>query len=1081
MTSTALNPDLTNAHAPTLRAPASYDRTVTLARLAGPQATLAIITAFVAAILAAVATVIVGHIATGPSGAAVLALAVCLLGSVALDTIGRTVWSVIADRAEGRLRSDLLTAALDQPLQALGEQAVGEVLDRVDDDGREVGLLVRQQLWESMRTAFATLPMWVVAGLTWWPAWILFPVVAALVFVSVRSLLPELSRRKVDEEIAWTDHAAALEEGIAARDDLRASLGRAYLLRRNSELAGRIHQLFDLVVTVQSQMVLRTGLLLHGLLILVAVGGVVFVAAGSLSTAAVVTLFLVTTTFAGQVAQLTRFLPDLQAGMGAVLRLRGLLAAQSEPQGGLAVGSGPLTLEFRGLHFAYQEGVFALADIDLEIPAGQTCALVGRTGSGKSTLASLISRAVEPEPGSVFLGGVDVCELDINALRSAVGVVTQRTEILAGTLAENIAIFAEVPRENIAAAVAELDLQDWVDGLPDGLDTQLGPGGTRLSAGEEQLVAFARLLVRDVSVVVLDEATARMDPLTEARVVHAADRLLRGRTGVLVAHRLSTVARADLVAILDSGRVVDQGPRAELERRPGAYRRLLDAAVGEHHPDAATATEVAVAGSGSTALGGRRRTGTAPPVPQIGPGISLTRGVVRMLLLMPQWCLLSSALFLVSSLGGAVGLITNLLWGKIVENLDAGTTPVALTVALVICIMIGPISLAIAVRRFPRWWVEVLLRVRTSVLAAQTEQHRLAATPPGEVVARTLDADRFPRYADQWIDVINGIIVLVIALAVTWNPLVAVILMAVPAIAAAASAIGRPIAGRSATVAAATRAAFGRSLVSMLEGARTVKLAAATPAVRAHLGRVDAGRVDAAILEHRVQAVLAGVPQLVVQAGTIAAWGIFLGGGWDLSTALLVSGAITGFGYFGRVAGQVVINAPGTRSWQSATSRFAGGGDLMTLPAGVDLVSGTSPSPKPATRDTLRELRLYSVSAIHPDGTVGVSDVDLTVRAGELVLLLGQVGSGKSSLIAALCGVVHHTGSVRWNGEPVADPQTFLRPGRVAYVAQVPRVLSGTFADNIRLDHLDRAIDQAIDDARLRPDDVRGSGHDRSQ
>src|SRR6185436_1938092 len=246
---------------------------------------------------------------------------------------------------------------------------------------------------------------------------------------------------------------------------------------------------------------------------------------------------------------------------------------------------GRLSVRFADLHFAYEHGTFALAGVDLAVPPDTTCALVGRTGSGKSTLASLLSRAVEPEPGSLLLGGVDVRHLELQALRAAVGVVTQRTEILAGTLAENITLFADLPRATVDAAVAELGLSAWVDRLPQGLDTPLGPGGTSLSAGEEQLVAFARLLVRDVRVVVLDEATARMDPLTEARVVRAADRLLSGRTGILVAHRLSTIERAPLIAVLERGRIVQQGARTELAVAPGPFRDLLEASRTEHGHD----------------------------------------------------------------------------------------------------------------------------------------------------------------------------------------------------------------------------------------------------------------------------------------------------------------------------------------------------------------------------------------------------------------------------------------------------------------------------------------------------------------
>jgi ABC-type transport system involved in cytochrome bd biosynthesis fused ATPase/permease subunit len=144
----------------------------------------------------------------------------------------------------------------------------------------------------------------------------------------------------------------------------------------------------------------------------------------------------------------------------------------------------------------------------------------------------------------------------------------------------------------------------------------------------------------------------------------------------------------------------------------------------------------------------------------------------------------------------------------------------------------------------------------------------------------------------------------------------------------------------------------------------------------------------------------------------------------------------------------------------------------------VDLVRGSAPLPEPGAREPLETLELVGVDAVHDDGTVGASGVDLSISAGELVLLLGQVGSGKSSLLSALAGLVSSTGEIRWNGRPVVDPQTFLRPGRVAHVAQVPRVLSGTFANNVRLDHPDREVLPALETARLVPDVEAAGGPD---
>lgn len=1112
-TGTPTGPDPAPASPPAT--PSDPSRRLDWRRLRGPQAVVALLALSVGAVGAAFGTVVAGWLAQDPTTATLQLLAACVVGAALLDTVGQVIWAGVVDRAEGRLRGDLLSAALHQPLATLTEQAVGEVLDRVDDDTHAVGTLVRRQAWGAGRTLVGVVPMWVVAGLTWWPAWILFPVLGAVAAVIVRPMLGEIARRKVVEEAAWTDHAASFEEAVAARDDLRTSLGQSFAVRRLAERSAQVHRRFEAVLSVESRMLRRAGLVLASLLAGVAVAGAALAADGQLGIDRLVTLFLVTSMFVGQTDNLVHHLPDIQEGIGALTRIRQMLSVAPEPVGGREVPAGPVGIELRDVHFAYAEGTFALDGVSLHVPAGATVALVGRTGSGKSTLASLLSRAVEPPRGTVLVGGVDVRDLDLQALRAAVGVVTQRTEILAGTLAENVALFADVPRAAIEDAVRELRLDEWVAALPDGLDTVLGPGGTSLSAGEEQLVAFARLLVRDVQVVVLDEATARMDPLTEARVVAASDRLLAGRTGVLVAHRLTTIERAGLLAVLDRGRVVQQGDRAALARVAGPYRDLLEASVaqGGRAPSApvdraagearlgaagsvaeagavsdgtASVLVTAVAADGTRpavapdpadeAVGGRRRLGAPPALADPGDGPSLARGVLHALFVRPAWGVAGAVLFLVTSLVSAQGAVTGFLWGHAVQGLDEGF-PAGLLVPFAVLLVVAPLCLARALYVYPRWWVEVLLRVRMAVMAGQTRQHRLTSTPPGEVVARAMDADRFVRYADRWVDLVNGLAIAGVTALLSRSWLAGAVLLAVMVVSAAASALGRPIAGRSATRSSAARARFGRALVSALDSARSVKLAARTPQVHAHLHTVDAGRVRAAIFEHRVQAALDGVPLVMIQLGVVAAWAGLLTGTWDLATALLVANAVNGFGWFGVVAGAVVTEAPGTRSWQRATSRLAAGTDLMDLPPGVDLLTGEAPTPAPGQRQELELLELAGVSALHDDGTIGVQGVDLTVERGELVLLLGQVGAGKSSLLAALAGLMEHTGHIRWNGTDVEDAQTFLRPGQVAHVAQVPRVLSGTFADNVRLGH-EREVRGPVAAARMERDVVEAGGHE---
>ena len=801
-------------------------------RLRSVGAVLALAALVVSGVAGAVTALASGWMAAQPTTSHFLVLVAALVGGTMVYSAGEIGWAAVVTRAEGRLRADLLTAALQQPVQVLGEQSAGEILDRVDDDTHAVGRLFRRVVWTAGRVLAGVVPAWVVAGLTWWPSWFVFPLLAAVVLAIARPDLAEIARRKVVEERSWTDHAAAFEEAVAARDDLRTSLGQAFAVRRLAELSAVIHQRIRAVVVVEARLLGRVGLLLQALLGGVAVVGVVLATGGGLDVAELVTLFIVTASLVGMMMEIVQFMPQIQEGVGAITRIRQLLDSAPEPRGGLPVPDGPLALKVAGLDFAYEEGGFALRDLSLTVPAGRTLALVGRTGSGKSTLASILSRAVEPPPGTVFLGGVDVRDLDLEALRSAVGVVTQRTELLAGTLAENITLFADVAPGVVEDAVAELGLTDWVAGLPEGLATPLGPGGTKLSAGEEQLVAFARLLVRDVQVVVLDEATARMDPLTEARVVAASERLLAGRSGVLVAHRLSTIERADLVAVLERGRLVQHGPRATLAEVPGPYRTLLDAAVSgmvdddaveedvrtplDPVPETTGTTDTDAAASVATAVGGRRRRGPRPERREPHHGMGLLRAVVHQFRVLPRYGLLGAAMYSTMSLFSAQAPVVGFLWGRTVRAVEEGRPTTTLLVALVLVLLAGVAALAVAVRIYARWWIECLLRVRMTVMRGQTEQRRLPATPPGEVVARAMDADRFVMYADRWIDFLSALVFSTVTAILSGSVLAGVVLLAIMASSALAATAGRPLAGRSATASAAARARFGRSLVSAL-------------------------------------------------------------------------------------------------------------------------------------------------------------------------------------------------------------------------------------------------------------------------
>jgi ABC-type multidrug transport system fused ATPase/permease subunit len=228
--------------------------------------------------------------------------------------------------------------------------------------------------------------------------------------------------------------------------------------------------------------------------------------------------------------------------------------------------------------FRYGDGedaAWALRDVSLQIPPGQTVALVGATGAGKSTLAKLVARFYDPVEGRVLVDGHDLRGVRASSLRSQLGVVPQEGFLFSGTIRDNIAFGRpDATDEDVAAAARAVGAEEFISQLEQGYETQVGERGSQLSAGQRQLVAFARALIADPRILILDEATSNVDIHTESRIEAGLRRLLAGRTAIVIAHRLSTIRRAGRIVVLDHGRVVEEGSHEELLEARGAYWRL---------------------------------------------------------------------------------------------------------------------------------------------------------------------------------------------------------------------------------------------------------------------------------------------------------------------------------------------------------------------------------------------------------------------------------------------------------------------------------------------------------------------------
>ncbi|MDR5886010.1 ABC transporter transmembrane domain-containing protein [Vreelandella janggokensis] len=488
-----------------------------------------------------------------------------------------------------RLAADLRQRVFDHLLtlepsffeSASDGRAAGEIASRLTADTSVLQSLFGSSVSLALRNLVMLVGAVVLMLVTqpWLSAMVLIGIPATLLpIVWYGQRVRRLSRTSQDRVAELGRYA---EEALSGIQTLQAFTHEPVDKTHYSE---RVEQAFSSAVERTQQRAWLTGIAM--LVVFTAVGLMLWqggqaVLAGTMSPGELSAFIFYAVLAAGAIATLAEVAGDVQRAAGAAERLLELLDTQPRiqspvpPQALPRPSQGDIALE--NLSFTYPgRETPALVDVDLHIQPGERVAVVGPSGAGKSTLLALLLRFYDPSQGQVTLDGYDIRTLDLEALRRVMGLVAQAPVLFSGTVAENLRYGdAEASNERLRMAAQDASALDFIDALPQGFDTPLGPGGVQLSGGQRQRLAIARALLKDPAVLLLDEATSALDAESERLVQQALDRLMVGRTSIVIAHRLATVIAADRLLVFDGGRLVAAGTHRELITTSGLYRHLV--------------------------------------------------------------------------------------------------------------------------------------------------------------------------------------------------------------------------------------------------------------------------------------------------------------------------------------------------------------------------------------------------------------------------------------------------------------------------------------------------------------------------
>ena len=482
--------------------------------------------------------------------------------------------------ATNLMRQDLAAHCLRLDMSFHNERTPGELIERIDGDVTALANFFSQFLVRLSGAALLIVGVLVLLFVEDWRAGAvlsLYVVIAGALLVRMRSVAVDSSEL---ERAANAELYGFVEERLAGLDDIRANGAGAYVIARFGGVIRRLVDRGRRAWMMRARLWLSTvGLFMLGDVLALGTGITLF-GAGAITLGTVYLFYQYMQMMWGVIEQITHQLQDLQkaaAGLSRIEELRRIRPVMSDGTGAHVSASGPLSVEFDDLSFAYGAKGRVLDELDFRLEPGTVLGLLGRTGSGKTSMTRLIFRLYDPTEGAIRLGGVDIRSAPIAELRRRVAMVTQEVQLFHASVRDNLTFFdRSIPDERIHEVIGELGLDEWYASMPQGLDTLLSAGGGGLSAGEAQLVAFTRVFLQDPGLVILDEPSSRLDLATERLLERSMRRLLNNRTAIIIAHRLSTVRRADEIMILEGGRIVEHGRREALEVDSATrFHRLL--------------------------------------------------------------------------------------------------------------------------------------------------------------------------------------------------------------------------------------------------------------------------------------------------------------------------------------------------------------------------------------------------------------------------------------------------------------------------------------------------------------------------